>query len=555
VALRDGPALSHHRHDKTGEVTMDPERRQPHETVVVAPPAGPARPAPAAGGGDLTDELLATDIWTDVMLADAGIPVHEVPLVTVGAGIGSFVFCDFMRIGGTPAKDIAVLGSSATPWETYEYLTRVSQIPRHEVLRSDSISCPDNIWGFPSYATREAFAAKGARGFIAPLFQKTTESVFTDYFTPRAGQVFEGLQREADRIRYWDMLHRGQVRMVRRRRDGGYFTILTPAAGTSPTKRIAFQSRHVHLSLGYPGVRFLPDLQAYRQTTGDYSRVVNAYEPHEHVYEELLRRGGTVVVRGSGIVASRVLQRLMDDVEKKGAKTRIAHLFRHYIDGPQGPNPWMRRPGANGFAYQGFNFTRGSWGGQHTARLQHMEDPNERAAFSRAIGGTNTPRRKYWQRQIARSRRAGTYRTYEGVVKDVIPGDNGMVRTRFDTAQGVVELEANFVVDATGLEGDIAENRVLADLLEHSGARRNGYDRLDVDRTFEVRGTRSGDGVLYAIGSMTLGGYYAPVDSFLGLQYASLRVMDDLAARGFGRRLGPARSASQWIRWMFNRPV
>src|SRR3954452_24105977 len=159
---------------------MDQER-QPRETVLLAAPAGYGGPAPAGGGGDLTEELLASDVWTDVMLADAGIPVREVPLVAAGGGIGSFVFCDFMRIGGTPAKDIAVLGSSATPWENYEYLTRVSQIPRHEVLRSDSISCPDNLWGFPSYATREAFAGKGLRAFMAPLFQKATESVFTDY--------------------------------------------------------------------------------------------------------------------------------------------------------------------------------------------------------------------------------------------------------------------------------------------------------------------------------------------------------------------------------------
>src|SRR5262245_28646718 len=175
VALRSGSPCPTIGGTRPERCTMDHERH-PRETVVLAPRAGHAAPAPTAGGGDLTDELLATDIWTDVMLADAGIPVREVPLVAAGGGIGSFVFCDLMRIGGTPAKDMAVLGSSATPWETYEYLTRVSQIPRHEVLRSDSISCPDNIWGFPSYATREAFAAKGLRAFVAPLFQKATES-------------------------------------------------------------------------------------------------------------------------------------------------------------------------------------------------------------------------------------------------------------------------------------------------------------------------------------------------------------------------------------------
>ena len=53
-------------------------------------------------------------------------------------------------------------------------------------------------------------------------------------------------------------------------------------------------------------------------------------------------------------------------------------------------------------------------------------------------------------------------------------------------------LQVDYIIDCTGLEADIAEHRVLADLLEHSGAGRNVLDRLDVERTFEVRGTRSG---------------------------------------------------------------
>ena len=90
------------------------------------------------------------------------------------------------------------------------------------------------------------------------------------------------------------------------------------------------------------------------------------------------------------------------------------------------------------------------------------------------------------------------------------------------------------------------------DGLEHGGAGRNPNNRLDVDRTFEVRGTRSGEGRLYASGAMTLGGYYAGVDSFLGLQYAALQIVDDLAAQGFCRKIGVGRSISQWWRWARN---
>jgi hypothetical protein len=118
-----------------------------------------------------------------------------------------------------------------------------------------------------------------------------------------------------------------------------------------------------------------------------------------------------------------------------------------------------------------------------------------------------------------------------------------------------LEVGAHFVVDATGLESDIREHRLLADLLDHSGAGRNPLDRLDVERTFEVRGTGNPPGAMYASGSVTLGGYFAGVDTFLGLQYSALRIMDDLAARGFCRRMGPGRAFSQWLRWARHKPL
>lgn len=528
------------------------------ETIHVPRPAGgeatEADKPRGPGRGDLTRDLLEVDSWTDAMVEAAGIPIRDVPLVSVGGGIGSFVLCDLLRIGGVAKDHVRVLGNSATPWETYEYLTNASQIPRGERLRSDSQSCPDNIWGFPSYAFREAFGARSLSGFIAPIFQVMTEPILTDYYTPTAGQVFEGIEREANRIGYWEMTERGLVRMVRRRREGGYFTILTPPEGTSPTKRIAYRSEHVHVAVGYPGVKFLPDLQEYRRVHQDYSRVVNAYEPHEHVYEELRRRGGTVVVRGSGIVGSRILQRLTEEVEKHGAEITIAHLFRTYVDGPQGESPWMRRKGNNGIAFQGFNFPKAAWGGQLRYRLEKL-DAEGRAALIRVMGGTNTPKRKLWIQQLKRGAEAGFYRQFVGTVKDVSPGEDGNIVSRIETADGLLSLSSRFIIDATGLEADIAEHRLLNDLLVHSGAGRNAVGRLDVAPTFEVRGTESGSGHLYAVGSATLGGYYAGCDSFLGLQYAALRVMDDLASHGFCRKLGPLRSTAQWWRWMLNRPV
>ena len=257
--------------------------------------------------GDLTERMLDTDWWSDEAVARTGMPVIDSPLVSVGGGIGSFTLVDLLRIAGVPASAVTVLTPNADPWQNYEYLTRVSQIPRNERLRSDSSGMPDNIWAFPSYAVVESWRERR----LGPLLQVLVEPVFADYYTPRAEYVFKGMQREAERIGYADRVVRGLVHVVRRRHGGGYFALLGTRDGSSP--RLVYRTRHLHLAVGYPGVKFLPDLQSYRERTGDQTRVVNAYEPHDHVYEDLRHRPGTVLVRGSGIATSRILQRLMED--------------------------------------------------------------------------------------------------------------------------------------------------------------------------------------------------------------------------------------------------
>ncbi|MEO3782958.1 hypothetical protein ABGB12_06505 [Actinocorallia sp. B10E7] len=501
--------------------------------------------------GDLSQELLHSPQWTDRMVAASGIPVVDVPFVTVGGGIGSFVTVDYLRIYGVPTSQIRVLTNLDHPWQTYEYLTRCSQIPRAERIRSDSSSRPDNIWGFPSYALEEAWKEKS----LGHLFNVVTEPVFNDYWTPRAGTVFTNLEREARRIDYFSMVAKGNVRMVRRRTDGGYFTVLTPPPGATPTRRVAFRSRFVHLAVGYPGLKFLPDLQEFREKHQDYHHVVNAYEPHEHVYEFLKTQPGTVMVRGGGIVASRILQRLMDDREKHGLQTQIIHTFRTFVTGPHGPHPWSRRKGGDGWAYQGFNYPKSVWGGQLKAEMRKLEGA-ERAAKYKQMGGTNTPRRRRWQAQMKKGRKEGWYHNMQGVVDKVEPGPDGRLVSHLRSENGRnQQFLSDFIIDCTGLEADISEHRVLDDLLRHSGAHRNPVNRLEVERHFEVKGTASGDGALYASGTATLGGYFPGVDTFLGLQIAAQEIADDLARRGFCKRLGPIRSTSQWLRWARNKGV
>ncbi|MDZ4268381.1 MAG: hypothetical protein U1D00_22265, partial [Mycobacterium sp.] len=52
--------------------------------------------------GDLTPKLRETAVWTDEMVAEAGIPFADVPMVTIGGGFGSFVLADHLRVAGMP---------------------------------------------------------------------------------------------------------------------------------------------------------------------------------------------------------------------------------------------------------------------------------------------------------------------------------------------------------------------------------------------------------------------------------------------------------------------
>lgn len=519
-----------------------------NETVIFDA-RGRAVSAAGGQGGDLTEELIATDIWTDELVGGAGIPIVDVPFVSIGGGIGSFVLVDYLRIAGVPAEQIRVLTQTDRPYETYAFLCRNSQIPLAERLRSDSSATPDNIWGFPAYAVREAVQERTLR----PLWTVFTEPIIENYYTPRSGAVFAAMDREAARIGWSGCLERGQVRMVRRRAAGGYFSILTPPQGTGSPKRIAFRSQWVHIGVGYPALRYLPDLQHYREAHGDYVKVVNAYEPHEHVYESLIRKPGIVLVRGAGIVASRILQRLIDDRDKHGAETVILHLFRTYRDAPMEDRRWGlgRRPAKDGWAFQGFNVTKASWGGQHRQKLLRLEGEDRKAFIAYIGGGAHTPHRKDWKEQLERGKREGFYRQHVGVVTEVYPSDDGTrVVSKVRERDGVTEIPAHFVIDCTGLEGGPRDHRLLADLLDHSGAGTNPLGRLDCDHDFAVKGTEAPPGRLYASGAATAGSYYGGVDSFLGLQYVAHLIQRDLARQGFGKRIGPARSFAQWIKWM-----
>ena len=115
---------------------------------------------------------------------------------------------------------------------------------------------------------------------------------------------------------------------------------------------------------------------------------------------------------------------------------------------------------------------------------------------------------------------------------------------------GTLALSVDYVIDCTGLVAGLERSPLLHDLTSTYDLPRNPMGRLHVSNDFEVESMRNGESRMYAAGAPTLGGPFAAVDSFLGLQYGALRSVDHLG--GVSRQVKPLRglrSINQWQRW------
>ncbi len=487
-------------------------------------------------------------------------PVQEIPYLTIGGGIGSFVWVDHLRVYGVAAHQIKALGLNARPYAKYQRLCRNSQIPNHEVLRSNSESCPDNIWGFPGYALREAWKGSG----VSAIMRVFGEPSNAETYTPRAGDVFDSIDEEAKRID-WDQIYQfGKVTAIRKTDDNRYVVAYKKSAkDTSENRECLVIAKYVHLCTGYPGTRLLQDLQNYRQRTGDFKKVVNAYEKHDHIYEYLEEKGGIVVIRGRGIVASRILQRLYE-ARAKNKDIRVLHLMRSKkTKGSKYGS--SQRAVLEHWEFQPFNWNKACWGGELRKVLENA-DEQKRSELMGIWGGTTTADRSDWIQIIKKGIEEGWYQIHFGGVDMVTLTPNNMLHTHLKSQTNVIsnsQLIANYIIDCTGLESDVMENHLLKDFIEHHQLERNKVYKKDgnfqlkgikVSNDFEIAAMRNGDARMYAAGSITLHGPYAPVDSFLGLQYSALRSVEhllQLKAESI-KNLGPLRSFSQWRKWMKN---
>lgn len=510
-------------------------------------------------------------------LAALGTQIEEATYVTLGGGIGSFAWVDHLRIYGVAADDIMAVGITPQPHGRYRRLCQNSQIPDDERLRSDSGSMPDNLWGWPGYAVREIGQElkQGNMGKASKLaWQIFSESALSNVYTPKAGDVYGAIEREATRIGWGQIWRYGRIRCIRKSDDGRYAVLCEeqpreeqPREGHSREGRLTekqlgehhsgteyvVMGRFLHVALGYPGVRFLTDLQQYRQETGDFERVVNAYEPHEYLYQRLAEQGGVVLLRGRGIVASRILQRLHEvQLANPGVAIHVIHLMRS-ANHAHAHYQRSRRMTENHWQLQPYNFPKACFTGELRVRFAQLL-PQERGAMIKLWAGTTTSDRSDWRQIVNEGLRSGWYQIRFGEVNELERLSTGQLSVDIAIRSEVSEaskVAVDYVIDCTGLAANFKNNPLLCDLNSQYGLTHNALGNLDVTTDFEVDALRNAKGRLFAAGAMTLGGPFGPVDSFLGLQYAAHRSVNALIKEGAPglRRLTPLRSLGQWARW------
>jgi hypothetical protein len=327
--------------------------------------------------------------------------------------------------------------------------------------------------------------------------------------------------------------------------------------------------RFVQLATGYPGYRTEHDVFDFSGRYLNEQRVFKAYDDHEAIYQALesSQRPVAVALRGRGIVASRILQRLYA-ARAHNKRIKIYHQMRTRI-GPNGGSTYgrARRRVSHNTELQPFNCPKACWGGELRYEIERAT-PEERSRMMMRLGGTTTAWRSNWERIAREGLRDGWYQIVVGpleVKKLSAEGGAGKVIMEYSGQDGNMpqEIAVDYVIDCIGLVGDISRSDFLKDLIETYHLPRNrDYTRdhpwylgIAVTPDFEVAGLRNGRGRVFAAGQITAHGPHAAADSFLGLQYCGLRAVDHLHALGAPdiATFGAFKSFGQWLRWCASR--
>lgn len=393
--------------------------------------------------------------------------VQEVKFLSIGGGIGSFVWVNALRIHGVPAEDILVVSENKMPYYQLKKYCDAIGLTARERLRSDSGARPDNFWGFPGYGLSEAYENLKSHKFasgVKILLQLFIEPFAFGYYSPTAGRVYNALSREARRISWEKSKVAGRAVSIEKLPDGRFRVLCNPQR--------TIITNVVHLSLGHGKIR-------------KTSNSLPAYELTESLWKKISKKGGTVLVVGRGTTAQKVVERLLN---MKNIEVVSLHRDLANIKDSRG---LMQRK-------------------LHSWRLQQFNWP--RAAFSDTLIGQDLQ----WYAPSA----VPNTNFINIVKKNIISG-------RYKIVENKKGIQENFTIDCTGFDERAKTNKLYAKLVTKYKLPLNPNGTIKTGEFFEVPALCGYQTRLFITG-IGAANTYGPVDSFFGAQYAASKTLEIL---------------------------
>jgi len=483
-------------------------------------------------------------------LKNSGMALAEKTFVSVGGGIGSFCWVNILRVHGVAASSIAVVAQNRLPYQQFKHYCDHSGLSPEDRLRSDSGARPDNFWGFPGYAVSEFFDDLRTlqwRAAAKTIWQIFAEPLLADFYTPTAGRLYASMAREGQRIGWASMVRPGTALFLRKLNDGRFAIFYQ-----EPTKKVGIVvASFVHLALGHAIRR-----SAY-PVASPSARVLSGYELDEDFFRTVEETASSVVVVGRGIVAARIVERLLPGDHACPNRT-VVSLFRQPLTSAIDPEN-IQQASLDGWRLQFFNWPRSTFAGQLTETLQ-AATPRARQQLAKTWSAASTPPRKQWLRTLKKAYAAQTYQSIYGQIARVEQHDARLAITLTPDANadgGEQTLAADYLIDCSGFDDRLGHHFLYADLIKTYQLGVTGIGTLRVNHYFEIEALASDWGSVFVTGNGAAGNHYGPVDSFWGHQYAALQSVEKLADLPWTkvRKLTAASSLVGWLQWALNRPI
>jgi hypothetical protein len=421
----------------------------------------------------------------------------EATYLSIGGGIGSFVFADALKIHGVASSEIRVLTLNKNPYEELKKYCDSIGLTGDKKLRSDSGSRPDNFWGFPGYGTET--------GSLMDKIKLLFEPLDGEYFNPRAKQVYESIDRESKRINYRQMVIAGSAVSIDKLPNG--FLVRCKYHN----KVFDIKCKHIHLSLGHGNYK-----RSYKKN------YFSAYTLSAESLEKLKAHEGQIFVVGRGTSAQCIVENLLTFDNKY---TKVISVFKDKLAAKYDMRGLCQKC-LYGWRLQHFNWPRGCFSGA-LAGNNNMADVWAR--------GSAVPR-KSWVDLLRNNYKKGRYGFVYGDVDKFAKKDD-------------------LVVLATGFGTDLFSVSLYAKIIKKYKLKMSYTKGFALDKYFRIKRLSSRGSNIFVSGIAADGNSYGPVDSFFGQQFVVVQYIKLLVEQNYISKLGMLSSFNQWLNWINNRQI